>query len=124
MHGRFSCPRMTEIAQADWPDEFHQRPTTLMQSLESTCGLQIHLHPTILRQFQNHDLGVMERMWSVTLYIKEIDTDEAMRLESFAPVHDGDTPESVAMEFACEVIRSIDTMIQQGEHDGTEDECG
>lgn len=122
MHGRFSCPQITDVPREEWPDVFNADPTKLMECFSVDGGLQLHIEQTLLRQWENRDLNVATRMWSVSLLMREIGTDTAMRFTSFAPVQAGDTPDTVGMEFAHAILKSIDVMLQeeQGDCNGTE----
>lgn len=117
MHGRFTCPQMSDVPEEQWPDHFTEEPTELMGALHSSNGLQIHIEPTMLRQWDNHDMNMSLRMWDVSILIREIGTDQVMRFRSCAPVLDGDSPDRVGLEFASAVIRSIHQMLQEEQED-------
>lgn len=120
MHGRFTCPQMSDVPKDEWPEHFIEEPTDLMSALQSSNGLQIYVEPTVLRVWDNHDMNMSLRMWDVSILIREIGTDEVMRFRSCAPVLDGDRPEHVGMEYAGAIIRSIHTMLQEEQEDSNE----
>lgn len=115
MHGRFACPRMEPLDRDNWPDEFHADQSDLMNALHSSRGIQMHVPITMLRQWINEDLGMSHRVWRVRVFMRDIESDTAVSVESMCAVRDDDTADSVAMEFATYVLLNIATFMEGDE---------
>ncbi len=112
MLGRWTCPQMTDVPREEWPDHFAHEPDALMRALHSSVGLQLHIEQTLLRQYDNQDLNISVRMWSVSVLAREVATDEVVRFRSSSPVQEGDTTDSVTIEFVRALLDSMMQMLE------------
>jgi len=115
MRERFTCPKFSDLPREDWPFCFQTDPTDLMRSVNSTTGIQVHVNTPMLHRIDDRVAGTVRQWWRVTACMREINSDNAVLVESSASVCNEDTPESVQHQFFNVLLDAINDMTHEEE---------
>jgi hypothetical protein len=99
---RFTQPDFTAVDEV--PEDIASTPKP--PSMADAVALEMFVQPAHLHVLRDKDKGTVDSHWKVALYIRS-HLGNVCLLESRCASRDGDTPDSVASEFAAAMVNYI-----------------
>ena len=107
MQTRFVQPSITYIAPADLPDDIRNTKVS-----DEGIGLRIFAQDSQLHRLRDDDRGIVLAHWEVRAIVSDDnDITNTIEMKSRTKYRDGDTPQSVANEFANDIYAHITAFI-------------
>lgn len=113
MLGRFTIPKIDTLTPPQWDEHCEKPPQALVDQFGSEGGMQMYIEQPQFHRIDNKDIGQVHERWGCAVCVRESDDSAGVRLTSWTPVISGDTQESIATEFAFEIIKSLEESAEQ-----------